>query len=331
MANPWMQHLNRYQISHTNLSYKECMIEAKKTYKPANKKTVGKGSIAMKLQDPREDMMKKYMGVKLKNENDEIIKRKLAKVSMKQVKLQNGDGLIDDGVEFFKKGIKKGTEVYNEAKTRIETAFKGRDKIPPKSRAVVDKYGGEKITALGIGRTPIDALKSGNLITLGYLEKKIKDVGHDQLFHLYCIITLESNKKIIIEKNDSINISSVVPYKKTISINVPIHNNVTLAQSLENTENRMGSNHFIKYTASDWNCQDFLKNYLEANGWMKSEYKDFIMQNTKQLMNSLPKSFKAVIDTATNLGSAVDVLMTGGKHKIRHHRNVDTLRSYQIN
>jgi len=308
MSNPWITHLNDFRNSHPKLTYKECMIEAKKTYKPVTKKIVGKGAMGIKLQDPNELQFKKIM---LKNGND----------NMKQtmLRLQNGDGIIDDTKDFFKKSKK----VLDEGITRIKTAFEGRDKIPPQCRAVVDKYGSEVITGIGLGRTPIDALITGNAITLGYLDKKIKEVGHDKLYHLYCIVTLESGKKIIVEKNDSINISTSIPSKKKIDIDVSVSNKITLAQSLENTENRMGKDHFIKYTASDWNCQDFLKNYLEANGWMKSEYKDFILQNTKQLMNSLPKALSGIINTATNLGSAVDVLKNGaGKRKVRRIRKV---------
>lgn len=312
MANPWITHLSAFQKSHPKLTYRECMSEAKKTYKPITKKTVGKGAMGVRMKDPTEEKFKKLLS---KNKNESVKETVF--------RMQNGEGFIDDTKEFFKKSKK----VLDEGVTRIKTAFEGRDKIPPQSRQVVEKYGDEIIKSVGLGRTPIDALASGNIVTLGYLDKKIKEVGHDQLFHLYCIVTLESGKKIIVEKNDSINISTSIPSKKKIDLDVPISNKISLAQSLENTEKRMGQNHFIKYTASDWNCQDFLKNYLEANGWMKSEYKSFILQNTKQLMNSLPKALSTIIDTATNLGSAVDVLKNGaGKKRVRRVRKVENCK-----
>jgi len=39
MTNKWLEHLKKYHASHPNLSYKEAMIEAKKTYKSSGSKT----------------------------------------------------------------------------------------------------------------------------------------------------------------------------------------------------------------------------------------------------------------------------------------------------
>lgn len=218
---------------------------------------------------------------------------------------QDGSGLLD---------------VVAEAANRVETAVKGRKDIPPASRAVVKQYGNSRITGLMLGRTPIDIQKIANLLTAGKLEKEIRRIGEDKLFHLYAVATLESGKKILIEKNDSINISAEIPELKNESVSIIVNTpgNVTLADSLEATKKLMGGN-YLKYTARTLNCQHFLRSYLEANGWMKPEFSSFIMQDTQTLFDNLEKSvpgIRQLADIGTSLGAAADVLLHGaGKPK----------------
>jgi len=40
--NPWIEHVKQFRMKHPKMSYKECLINARKTYKP-KKKEVKKG------------------------------------------------------------------------------------------------------------------------------------------------------------------------------------------------------------------------------------------------------------------------------------------------
>ena len=38
--NPWLEHVRKYRKKHKSLSYKQCLINAKKTYKKKSSKKV---------------------------------------------------------------------------------------------------------------------------------------------------------------------------------------------------------------------------------------------------------------------------------------------------
>ena len=66
-------------------------------------------------------------------------------------------------------------------------------------------------------------------------------------------------KKIVIEKNENINISSTTSTKSTSQIqNIPINKDLNLNQLLENTQKSIGSAKFFLYDGLKNNCQDFI-------------------------------------------------------------------------
>ena len=137
------------------------------------------------------------------------------------------------------------------------------------------------------------------------------------IFHLFLVAFTQKGTKILIEKNHVINISLTqkAESEKREEIHIPINKPITINELLEKTKERMGSN-FLIYSASTYNCQNFIMNILEANGLETPESRKFIMQDTEQVFKGLPNIFKKGSDFITNLASHGDVLLNGlGKRK----------------
>jgi hypothetical protein len=202
-----------------------------------------------------------------------------------------------------------------------------RNDYQPKAREIIADYGDYYITAISVGRKPIQAAitKLGNLATGGELLRAIKRVGYDSLFHLYSIITLRPNTlqgkgagliKLVIEKNDVINISESLPAvgKDTEMITVSSVSSgtevITLKEFLERTRHRMGDKKYFSYDAGNNNCQTYITNLLKANNLGTQKDFEFIQQPTAELLEGFP-ALKKIIDVATNLGARVDLLTKG--------------------
>jgi len=83
---------------------------------------------------------------------------------------------------------------------------------------------------------------------------------------------------------------------------VPMAQPVPLAEFIDKTVTRMGLTDYTTYEGFSLNCQNFLLNHLQANSIITPQLKEFIYQDTKQLIERTP-SFsrwlgKAITDIA---------------------------------
>ncbi len=201
-------------------------------------------------------------------------------------KPKQGNGLFNDAINFGKK------LVY------------GRNDYSPSSKRTLQQYGNEIVLKITIYRHPLPSFLTmiANRLTDGQ--------PFDKLFHLYMIVETTSNHKILIEKNEVINISTKIPNNKeddweTIT-NPP---NITINQLLEKTQQKMGNSYF-SYIATSNNCQWYILNILQANGI--SQAKQFILQDVGQISEEHPE-LRKVANTITDVASRIDVLKQGGK------------------
>jgi hypothetical protein len=98
-----------------------------------------------------------------------------------------------------------------------------------------------------------------NILSFGKFDEVKNKLGYDDLFHLYAIIQLSDDTKLILEKNQDINITDDINIRDTAeSLEVPLNNYPTLFELLENTRKLRGDEKFYKYDAFKNNCQDFL-------------------------------------------------------------------------
>lgn len=202
----------------------------------------------------------------------------------------------------------------------VNAIFQGRNDYPPKVRDILKKVGDKYVKSITIGRTPVSGLLTGALdvFSLGKFKRRMEK-NFDELFHLFIIMTLEDGQKVLLEKNEVINMD-LSPSKKSDQeskevINVPYE---TINVMLDNTKKYMGKKYF-DYDASNNNCQDFIVAFFKSNNIGDESDITFIKQNTKQLFNKLP-ALKKIAKATTDLGATVNVVTEG--------KGVDDVKNY---
>lgn len=189
----------------------------------------------------------------------------------------------------------------------VKEVAKGRNDYPTKVIKLLSLYGNENIIGYIIKRTPVSKILTGllNVASKGEFNKKLETTEYDKLYHLYLEFTLQSGKKILLEKNEVINMMlSTKRPKEEIKVISSYPRNLNINSIMRNTQNSMGSNFFL-YDASKNNCQDFIVNVLRSNGIGNDLDISFIKQNTTFLFNS---NLRKIANTTTTIGARIDTL-----------------------
>lgn len=245
-------------------------------------------------------------------------------------------GALDIGKSFAKIGnkIEKGfnkniakpiDQIANKAVEYGKAVIYGRNDYPPKVRNILKNVGNQTIKSITIKRTPVSGLITGALsvFSLGKFGKRMER-SFDELFHLFIEITLNNNQKVILEKNEVINMESNPKSRpdtemKIVNTSIP---QITLDEMLNNTEQYMGQKDFFGYSAKDNNCQDFIVSFFKANNIGDESDISFIKQDTKSLFKNLP-SLRKLSNTITTIGAKANVITTGkGIEDINNYSDV---------
>ena len=87
--------------------------------------------------------------------------------------------------------------------------------LPPSIQNFLRVNGNEHISHLKIARKPITSKirTLGNLLSFGQLERNLKSVGYDKIFHLYLLVwTIYGELKVyVLEKNQTIELKPARP------------------------------------------------------------------------------------------------------------------------
>jgi hypothetical protein len=226
--------------------------------------------------------------------------------------------LEGDGIGDFFKGI------YNKAKdvgSNIINRFKPKlDDFTNQSKATLAKYGDWKIVNMTIQRKPIMGIldKFFNVLTFGKFEQLKKKYGYDKLFHLQLGVDLMKDgqrKKVIIEKNETVDITEGEAPEGSQTLPVPIgpRKIVTLNQLVDGTRKRVGDNSFFSYDPFNNNCQWFIRYLLESMGEYREREKSFLFQDMAEFQKELPKWLPGFSRGITDLGATVANIRGKGK------------------
>ena len=205
--------------------------------------------------------------------------------------------------------------VKDVVKTTKEVIY-GRSNYPVEQQRIIDRYGDRTIKSIKIGRTPLPSIltKIINMVSLGAFNKLVEKSPYDDLFHLFCILTLDNGSvvKILLEKNEAINMKVVSNYNPKNAEYVEVSrvpSNLTFNDLLNNARKLQGSK-FFKYQSDTNNCQDFLIAVLKGSSMLNDSLSKFIKQDVKSIFKTLPITQK-IINTLTNLGGTVDIVKKG--------------------
>jgi len=217
-------------------------------------------------------------------------------------------------------GINTVKTTFQKAADKTESYAKGVifgvGDYPPGVRDIISKYGSQNITSLQVARAPVPkAITTAlNVASGGTFDAGMKSQPYDKLFHLFMYLTLQSGTKILFEKNAQIN-SSVNPSlpPNTETKDVPLNQNLTMNQFLENGKKQMGKS-FFPYDPHYNNCQDFILGVLTSNNLITPEVRDFIKQDTGQLFAN-NKALGTIAKGVTSFGGIGERLIHGFGYK----------------
>jgi len=267
-----------------------------------------------RLVEQRNDLVREREAVEEKMSEEyeaEERKKKDAEKKRKELEKKLGGGLWDV--------IKDPIGTIKEAFAPVPT------KLNNISTRTLEQWGNIPISSpIIIARTPLNRFLTGALdaVSLGKFGQLQKKYKYDSLFHLL-IIVIVNGQRIIIEKNEVVNVAPFKPSdvnNKTeyYQLNFNPSINLTLNKMLMRTKAKMGDHLFYSYSAlGNNNCQDFVRNLLGANGLATQPALNFIYQNLNAIVKELRESgfgyVPRVVDAITDLGSKVSRIIGKGK------------------
>jgi hypothetical protein len=215
-----------------------------------------------------------------------------------------------------------------------------RRNFSPPIRKLLHQYGNLPIQAMIIRRDPIGSLINGaiNAITLGAFDPAKKANNFDKLFHLSMEVYLnpkemEKSLRIIVEKNEVINITPTERKREKLSEQMRVNMNSaksnTLNSILDQAKTAMGDRFFL-YDGFKNNCQDFIWNVVQANGQMTPELDKFIKQDVEGVAKQLPSYTAPVMNALTDLGGLVNTAIHGQGGHSPHARFASQLKKAGI-
>lgn len=193
--------------------------------------------------------------------------------------------------------------------------------IPVKVQQFLKANQNTPITSLQVGRTPLKKWVdiALNLISAGAWSTVKKEVGHDDLYHLYLIV----NGKYQLEKNEVYNVKAYSPQAGEEKIEIPIAEPITIGQMFSNVKN--AEQFYSNYSSFTNNCQDSTLYLLQQNNRsfdVTPQVKRFIKQDlTSLLQNKKIQETGKIVKKVTNIGATINKLLqyvSGGKLSFAH-------------
>lgn len=221
----------------------------------------------------------------------------------------------DESLIKFVSGGNLITDAWDRASSFI--SGKPRQRFDTTGRDILAKYGNEEIIKVIICRKPlVKAISSFlNMISFGKFKKKATELGYDQVFHLFMILEMKNGKMLQLEKNQVPQLHDKVSIDQSTTSKVIYDPKIKLNEFINKGIAMMKDNFWI-YSASKWNCQNFIASILQANGILTNDLYKFIMQDAIQLFNTIPSIPKDLINKLLDLANRGDILFHGTSIKL---------------
>lgn len=300
MPNAWITHIKSVQSKNPGMSYKDAMIEAKKTYKPVKKR----GGAVKK----RPKKVSTRGSSKKGNPTQHELKRDLSRPELKRQSRPRPR----------KARVRKISGNVQEEKLTGEGLFKFLDKFLRSRSKLVNKYlkanADKTIVHLKIARMPVTPAiqKAINILTHGKVSKAKKNQHYSSLFHLFMYPEMNNGELHMWEKNQTVTMKAKAKLKydkaeyKEISI-TPIKVG-DLILKMEKMEP-----HLYQYSSAKFNCQQFIATALKSAGIPTSDpiYK-WVTQDVSDIFTPKNKGFARFANTITDLAAVTNRIMGKG-------------------
>jgi hypothetical protein len=194
--------------------------------------------------------------------------------------------------------------------------------MPQRVRQILEQVGDNPVVKIQLGRTPVEAvlLLFLNLVSSWKFSQKQLELGYDEIYHNYLLITIQNEKgpnilqTMIATAKDTIG-STIYKLEKAHRVRltkpvfptefvdiyeIPLTPNKTFTLNRLITAASNIDKHFYSYDAANNNmCQTFVENIVDINGLTLNIIDD------KTRMALKPQDAKSLIDT---LGSRSDIV-----------------------
>jgi len=178
--------------------------------------------------------------------------------------------------------------------------------FPKSARDFLTKYKDAKISNFVIRKNPIQSgvEKVLNFISQGKYNEIKEDYAYDTMYHLRLDFEIDG-RIYMTEKTANIQFRNGMTTEEDEVYKINSDKVIPLLTAVENTYKKMGSN-FFSYDAFTNNCQNYIMNFLSANGLLTEDAKNFIYQPVDDMVKKLPSYVKKFASGVTKLGSVVD-------------------------
>ena len=241
------------------------------------------------------------------NNNDHVLLR-----YAKAENIQNGGSLIVDKMK------------------DLWYAMKGvRDRFNNKSRKLIELFGTQKIKSIIVNRAPIESYLKWllNILSLGRVQKKLKDLHYDSIFHLSLILQLENDKLLVLEKVSVPELTSVKKIPNGEKLQINITRSLDLNELINNAI-KVEKDGFWRYNTVELNCQKFAIDVLQGSNLLTNEAYNFIYQDAKSIVNQLGPQFKPFSDILLNIVGRADILLRGSSINSIRQCSIPTSRIF---
>ena len=126
--------------------------------------------------------------------------------------------------DLFKNLTKPITEKIEQGKKTFNALVYGLTDYNKAVRDVLEQYGNEPIKSIKVCRNPVSsAVQSAmNVVSLWAFKKRLERSPHDELYHLFALITLEDGTVLTVDKQAQITIKvGNKAYKDSIDVSPP--------------------------------------------------------------------------------------------------------------
>jgi len=202
--------------------------------------------------------------------------------------------------------------------------------FPKSARDFLTKYKDAKISNFVIRKNPIQSgvEKVLNFISKGKYNEIKEDYAYDTMYHLRLDFEIDG-RIYMTEKTANIQFRNGMTTEEDEVYKISSDKSIPLLTAVENTFKKMGSN-FFSYDAFTNNCQNYIMNFLSANGLLTGDAKNFIYQPVDDMVKKLPSYVKKFASGVTKIGSVVDkglqaIGLRGLKRGGRVHRRAGKL------
>lgn len=207
---------------------------------------------------------------------------------------------------------------------RISAPVKGPAAfMPSKLEKFLGSQEGKTITKLELGRVPIDSRvkKALDVMSLGKFSGKVKELGYEDAYHQFMLVTMSDGKTYKIEKNETVQHSAAKKSDYSGEIfDIPLNRELTLSQMIDAAEDG-NEERFWKYRAGSDNCQSFTRDLIVKNGLLPPDSEVVGLQDAKAMTDSLLALTHGVPNFVTDVANVGRRIISGdgafSKEKLR--------------